>query len=80
LRAGDEHSVDFLLRNAVESCAFAGEDLFSLRRAFFEHRGIDQPIVDDHLRSPEDLQTADGEQPGITGPGTNEVNRSDFHE
>ena len=65
----DEQLVDLLLVEAV-----AGDAQRVCRSLVDELRG-DEPVVDDRVARPEPLETANGDQPGVAGPGSHEGDR-----
>src|SRR5439155_11136466 len=73
-----EQRVDPLLRQRVIAAGLAGKDAARARR-FGEQPRIDEPVIDDDLRPPQQRKPANGHEAGIAGPRPDESDHAYAH-
>ena len=70
----DEAPVDLLLGEGVIGPLFAGVDPAGLLSGMEEDLRADQMVIEDHIRLPDALRPAEGDQPRIARPGADDIN------
>ncbi len=72
----DHQLLGLLLGHRGAAALLAHEDELGAGAGAVERGGSDEPVVEDHVGAGDQLQRPRGQQPGIAGPGADEVHAS----
>lgn len=79
-RLCNQQGVDFVLRHGVAAALFGNRNIECFRIAKRENRGIDEPIMDDHIGRREGTRRLDRQQVRIAGTGAHKYDSPRFHD
>ena len=75
-RSGDEQPDDLVLFDTLTAAVLADQHALGPLRGVVEQARIGQVVVDDHIAALQAAHSIDGDQPGASRPGADQIHRS----